>query len=153
MSRHGHDGLWPGAGHARSGFPGRGVADLPRGGPPPRTRRPIAWTAAIVGLAVWSLLAWIGYAAVDGVLSWVAANAGVAVDSGKNLADAFGVGKQASAVAGSLDASGLLGQGITLLRAVAKPAIVVLWAIGALLIVGAPLLLSRIGGLLAASRR
>ncbi|CCV08374.1 exported hypothetical protein [Mesorhizobium metallidurans STM 2683] len=111
-----------------------------------------SWTIAIAGLAVWSLIAWIGYVLVDPVLGWVAANAGLLVDSGKGLATATGVGKEASSIVDGLDVSGFMGQAIALLRAILKPAIVVLWAIGALALLAAPMLLPRIGRLLARRR-
>lgn len=90
---------------------------------------------------------------MDGALGWVAANAGLVVDSGKNLATATGVGKEAGDVVDSLNVSGVLGQVIALLQIVLEPAIVGLWAIGALAILAAPLILSKIGRLLASRRR
>jgi hypothetical protein len=107
--------------------------------------RPISWIAVIAGLAVWSLLAWIGYALVDPVLAWVAVNAGLLVDSGKGLATATGVGKEVGSVVGNLNISGFLGQAIAFLRVVLKPAIIVVWAIGALAIFAMPLILSKRG--------
>ncbi|CCV15030.1 hypothetical protein [Mesorhizobium sp. STM 4661] len=90
-------------------------------------------------LAVWSLLAWVGYALVDPVLSWLAGTAG----SGQGVV----------AVVDSLNVGGVLGQAKALLRIVVKPAIVVLWAIGALVLIAAPLILPRIGRLLSRLRR
>ena len=114
--------------------------------------RPISWIVVIVGLAVWSLLAWVGYALVDPVLGWVATNAGLLVDGGKGLATATGAGKEVSSVVDNLNVSGLLGQAIALLRVIVKPAIIVLWAIGALALVAAPVILPRIGRMLGGRR-
>jgi hypothetical protein len=86
------------------------------------------------------------------VLGWVAGNAGLAVDSGKDLATAAGVGKEAGRLVDGLDVGGVLGQVIALLRAVAKPMVIVLWAVGAVLLVAAPFILPRIERLLGALR-
>ncbi|MBI2719790.1 MAG: hypothetical protein HY245_11950 [Rhizobiales bacterium] len=101
----------------------------------------------IVGLAAWSLVAWIGYALADPVLGWVVASAGLLVDAGKGLSTVTGIGKEVGGVVGNLDVSGLLGQAIALLRIVVKPAIVVFWAIGALALIAAPVILPRFGRL------
>lgn len=140
------------AGHPGGDFNGRDVEDYSAGRPPPRRPRPISWIAVMVSLAVWSLVAWVGYVSVDGVLGWVAGNAGLAVDSGKDLATAAGVGKEAGRLVDGLDVGGVLGQVIALLRAVAKPMVIVLWAIGAVLLVAAPFILPRIERLLGALR-
>lgn len=51
-----------------------------------------------------------------------------------------------------LDVSGWLGQAIGLLRVILKPAIIIVWALGAVAILAAPLILARAGGLLGARR-
>ena len=56
---------------------------------------------------------------------------GLLVDCGKGLATTTGIGKYAGSVVDNLYGSALLGQAIALLRAIVKPAIVVVWAIGA----------------------
>ena len=108
--------------------------------------------AVLVGLVLWSLLAWAGYALVDPVLGWVAASAGFLLDSGKDIATATGAGKEVGVVVDGLNASGLLGQVVALLRGILKPTIVVVWVIGALVLIAAPAILPRIGRLLAAFR-
>lgn len=106
----------------------------------------------LVGLVLWSLLALVGYALVDPVLGWIAAGAGLLVDGGKGLATAAGAGKEAGNIVDGLNASGLPGQVIALLRVILKPTIVVVWVIGALVFIAAPAILPRIGRLLAAFR-
>lgn len=118
----------------------------------PRKLRRIPWIVVIIGLAVWSLFAWVVYAAIDPILGWVAANAGLLVDGGKDLAAAASGGKEVGSVVDSLGVSGFLGQAFSLLRLVIKPAIVVVWVIGALALAAAPWLLPRMGRLLAARR-
>lgn len=98
----------------------------------------------IIGLAVWSLLAWIGYVSVDAIIGWIAPLTDVAVASAKGIAAIFGVGKEVGNVADAVKSSGLQDQTIALLRWIAKPAIVVVWAIGALVLIAAPSILSRI---------
>ncbi|KAA0946402.1 MAG: hypothetical protein KKC24_04270 [Gammaproteobacteria bacterium] len=104
----------------------------------------------LVGLVLWSLLAWVGYALVDPVLGWVAANAGLLVDGGKGLAT--GAGKEVGSVVDNLNVSGFLGQAIALLRVIVKPAIIVLWVIGTLVLIAAPVILPRVGRLLGGRR-
>lgn len=152
MGRHKRYGRWPRGSHGRDEFSGQWPGNPSGGDPAPRMPRPIFWIVAIMGLAVWSLLAWVGYALADPVLGWVAAKAGLLVDGGKGLATAAGAGKEVSSVVDSLNVSGFLGQAIALLRAIAKPAIIVLWAIGALALVAAPVILPRIGRLLGGRR-
>lgn len=145
---------WLGAGHAGGMFPGQSVTGPLEGGPrAPRRVGPISWIAVVVGLLVWSLLAWTAYAFAESLIGWVAANAGLVVESGKNLATATGVGKEATSVVDGLNLGGLVGQALALLRVVVKPAIVVVWAMGVVALLAAPLILSRIGALLAPRHR
>ncbi|NIJ43508.1 hypothetical protein FHS78_003823 [Parvibaculum indicum] len=105
----------------------------------------------LVGLVLWSLLAWVGYVLVDPILGWVAASAGLLVDGGKDIATATG-GNEIGIILDNLNVSGFLGQTIALLRVVLKPAIVVVWAIGALALIAAPVILRKIARLLDARR-
>ena len=111
----------------------------------PRLPRKLPMAVVLVGLVLWSLLAWTGYALVDPVLGWISANVGLLVDGGKSLATATGVGKEVRNVVDNLNVSGFLGQTIALMRVGLKPTIIVLWAIGALILVAAPLILPKIG--------
>lgn len=116
----------------------------------PSLPRKLPMAVVLVGLVLWSLLAWVGYALVDPVLGWVAANAGLLVDGGKGLAT--GAGKEVGSVVDNLNVSGFLGQAIALLRVIVKPAIIVLWVIGTLVLIAAPVILPRIGRLLGGRR-
>ncbi len=118
----------------------------------PRLPRKLPMAVVLVGLVLWSLLAWVGYILVDPILGWVAANAGLLVDGGKGLATATGAGKEVGSVVDNLNVSGFLGQAIALLRVILKPAIIVLWVIGALALVAAPVILPRIGRMLGGRR-
>jgi len=152
MGGHKRYGRWPRGGHGGDEFSGQWSGNPSGGNPAPRVLRPISWIVVIVGLAVWSLLAWVGYALVDPVLGWVAANAGLLADGGKGLATATGAGKEVGSVVDGLNVNGFLGQAIALLQAVVKPAIIVVWAIGALALVAAPVILPRVGRLLGRRR-
>lgn len=118
----------------------------------PRLPRRMPTAAVLVGLVLWSLLAWVGYILVDPVLGWVASNAGLLVNGGKGLATAAGAGKEVGTVLDNLDVTGFLGQAIALLRVIIKPAIIALWAIGALVLIAAAAILPRIGRLLGGFR-
>lgn len=89
---------------------------------------------------------------IDSLLGWAATIAGNVVDSGKDIATAVGVGKEQVGAVDALNVSGLLGQAITLLKIIAKPAIVILWGIGVITLLAAPLILSRVGRLFARRR-
>lgn len=122
------------------------------GYPDPRRPQRGSRLVVIIGLAVWSLLAWIGYVSVDAITGWIAAFADVAAASAKSIAAIFGIGKEVGNVADAVKSSGLQEQTIALLRWIAKPAIVVVWAIGALVLIAAPSILSRIRWMLDARR-
>ncbi|MDH8543873.1 hypothetical protein QIH15_27010, partial [Klebsiella pneumoniae] len=74
--------------------------------------------------------------------------AGLLVDGGKGLATATGAGKEVGNIVDGLNVSGFLGQVIALLRIILKPTIVVVWAIGALVLIAAPAIMQKIGRLL-----
>ncbi|MFA6031367.1 MAG: hypothetical protein WC889_00505 [Myxococcota bacterium] len=127
-----------------------GVAAADR--PAPRKLKPIGRIAVLVGLMVWSAIALIGYVSIDSLLGWVATIAGNVVGSGKDLATAVGVGKEQVSAVEALNVSGILGQAIILLKIIAKPAIVILWGVGVIALLAAPLILSRAGRLFALRR-
>lgn len=135
---------WPRIGQERGGYSG------PENSGYREPRRPQGGSRlfVIIGLAVWSLLAWIGYVSVDAITGWIAPLADVAVASAKSIAAIFGIGKEVGNVADAVKSSGLQDQTIALLRWIAKPAIVFVWAIGALMLIAAPSILSRIRWLL-----
>ncbi|WP_018427148.1 hypothetical protein [Hoeflea sp. 108] len=109
----------------------------------PRSRLPgFGRTAALVVLVVWTLLAWGGYSLVDGLLAWTSTNAGALVQTGRDAAAATGIGSEVVGVVGSAETSGLLGGFFMLLSAVLKPLVVVVWLVGAVLIMAAPRLVS-----------
>ena len=125
---------------------GAGDYDAPSG-----LQRKLPMAVVLVGLVLWSLLAWVGYVLVDPILGWVAGSAGLLVDGGKDIATATG-SKEIGTILDNLNVSGFLGQIIALLRVVLKPAIVVVWAIGALALIAAPMILPRLGTLLGGRR-
>jgi len=149
LGRHSHD-RWRGGGDSTPLY-GYRQGDEP-GARTPRMR-PIVWVLAGAALIVWSLLTWLAYEVVDGVTAWLKLNGAPTLDGAKDLATLRGVGKEAALVFEKLGGAGLVGQGADLLLRIAKPAIVVIWAIGAVVLVLAPFVLSRLGGVLAASRR
>ena len=133
------------------GFPYEGRTGRPPGQyPEERVSRSISSLFVLTGLVVWSLLAWTAYALVDPVLNWVAANAGFVLDSGRGLAT--GVGKEAADVAQNINASGFLGQAAIFLKAILKPLIIVVWAIGILALLAAPRILPKLIGRFARGR-
>jgi len=106
----------------------------------------------LVGLVLWSLLAWVGHVLVDPTFGWVASNAGSWLMAGKGSQPRPEPARRSATSSIILDVSGFLGQAIALLRVVMKPAIIVLWAIGALALIAAPVILPRVGRLLGGRR-
>lgn len=119
---------------------------------PARPRRKAPMAVILVGLILWSLLAWIAYSFVDPALVWLAASAGLLIDGGKDIATATG-GKEVSSILANISVSGgFWGQAIAFLRVVSKPAIIIVWVIGALIIAAASFILPKMGRLFAARR-
>lgn len=110
-------------------------------------RGPAVVLAMLAGVVVWTLVAWLGYVAVDPVMRWLAGSAGLLVDGGKAIAAVAGVGKEVGAVADGINTSGFIGQSLALIQAILKPLIVVGWGLGVIALIAAPLVLRRIGGL------
>lgn len=148
MGGHRRRDEWPRVSQDRDRYSGPEFSDYPD----PRRPRSGSLLLVIISLTVWSLLAWIGYVSIDSIIGWIAAFADVAVASVKSIATIFGIGKEVGNVADAVKSSGLQDQTIALLRWIAKPAIVVVWAIGALVLIAAPSILSRIRWLLDSRR-
>ncbi|WP_320188534.1 hypothetical protein RMS29_026945 (plasmid) [Agrobacterium rosae] len=92
---------------------------------PTKAGRLVAWFDILIGLALRSLLAWIGYVSADGILNWIAGNAGAVIENGKTIAG----------------------------RGVGKDAIILIWAIAALVLVAVPLILAKARRFLVGLRR
>lgn len=129
MGHHKRFGGWR---HARNQYYGRGrppvldpVSQGFRGEAPRLGRaKPLLWAVALAGVGLWSLIAWVAYGVVEPFFGWAAANAGPF---------ASGLG------AGGIGA--LLGQMSAWLQSIARPAIIIVWAVGALGLLAAPMIL------------
>ncbi|GHE75271.1 MULTISPECIES: hypothetical protein [Hyphomicrobiales] len=128
--------------------PGSNRYPAPRSGystdAPPRA--PISWVVVIFGLLAWTVVVYVGYVALDIALSWLSTSGGAVLQAGKDAGSAIGVGKEVGVAIDSLKSTGLLDQAVSLLMIVLKPAAIVIWALGALLIVLLPRMLWRLGG-------
>lgn len=119
---------------------------------PTKAGRLVAWFDILIGLTLRSLLAWIGYVSADGILNWIAGNAGAVIENGKTIAGA-GVGKDAIILVEGLNLGDLAGSAIASLKLVLKPAIILIWAIAALVLVAIFLILAKAGRFLVGLRR
>lgn len=140
--RNGSHGGWP----QKSGFPGSPDSNN-RG-----NRRSGSWGLTIVLLLLWSALVWLGYTGLDALLTWLSASGDSLAQAGKNVGTAFGVGKEVGAVADSLKAGGLWEQAIALMRLLLKPAVVIVWLLGAVVLMVLPRLLGKIIGVFRSGR-
>ncbi len=127
----------------RNNFPvGRHPVNVPSAAQPASRRpKPLLWVVILIAMAVWTLFAWLAYAATDPVLAWLTATVSGVVENGQGVAEALG-GRPAGEAVRALDASGLAGQLLELVRIVAKPAIIALWGLGIAVLTGLPILAS-----------
>ncbi|MGE0725070.1 MAG: hypothetical protein AB7O45_11890 [Alphaproteobacteria bacterium] len=137
----------PQGGHdATPAWDRRGTAPPPVGSGP--RRAPAGATAIALALVVavaWSLLAWATYAGGDAILDWTRRNAGGIVQAGKDAATSAGVGKEVVGAATSPGVTGAVDQGLGVLDAALRPAIIVIWLLGLVSILAAPFVLRRFG--------
>lgn len=102
--------------------------------------RRVSWGAAIVGIAIWSLIALVAFLLADPVLAWLSAAMGVALSTGKDAASVLGAGEIAGILVDSANATGLPELAMNLLNLLAKPAIVVVWLLGVVVMLILPAL-------------
>ncbi|WP_198672091.1 hypothetical protein [Pseudogemmobacter bohemicus] len=94
----------------------------------------------MVGIVVWSLLAWVGYSLADPLLAWLGAAVLGVAEGGRGLAVAVG-GQPAGAAMDMVNAGGLAAQAMALLQLLVKPAIVLIWLLGIVALLALPFLL------------
>ena len=109
--------------------------------PASRRPKPLLWAVILIAMAVWTLLAWLAYASTDPILAWLTATVSGVVENGQGVAEVLG-GRPAGEAVRALDASGLAGQLLELVRIVAKPAIIALWGLGIAVLAALPVLAS-----------
>lgn len=114
-------------------------------GSPPR-RLSLSWVVILFGLLAWTVVVYVGYIAVDVVLSWLTTSGGAVLQAGQDAGSVIGVGKEVGVAIDSLKSTGLFDQAASLLRAILKPAAIAVWLLGALMIVVLPRILSRLVG-------
>lgn len=148
MSEFGRPGSRPGGGPARG-----------RNGPPPGTIehdkapvRRLSGAFSVVALVIWSLLVWGGYMLGDAVLTWLTANQATMMATGKDAGGLLGMGKEVGVAVNAFEATGIVSQVLALLSFLLLPVAVVVWLIGAVLALAAPLLIGRLAGILGRMR-
>lgn len=112
-----------------------------------RPARPLLWGFVLILMVGWSLLSGLGYMLADPVLSWLGAVATGVVQNGQGVAEAYG-GKAAGEAVKALDSSGVMGQILAAAQTILKPAIIVVWGLGMLLLATLPKLAGAAGRLL-----
>lgn len=152
---------WGRSGNDRSGkdaFPGMtggtGMAgkSLSNAAPGSGSLSKFAFLGAIGAVLIWSLLAWAAYGLVDGLGGWLTANTGALLQGGKDVIGTVGIAKDVVDQVDMQGTTGLLQQFVSMAVTVARPAIIVIWFLGALAILAVPFLLRRLGGLLRSRR-
>lgn len=99
------------------------------------------WLGLVV-LAVWSLVIVIGYMLADGLLGWLIANAGSVVQAGRDLGTA--VAPELNVALDAFGGGDIWTSLILLARAILMPAFVVIWLLGAIVIVVLPRILGKV---------
>lgn len=110
---------------------------------PPRRIPPIVTVSL---LAAWSLLAWGAWAITPLVLGWLAGLVAPVLDAGAAVAGIVGAEKEVGAVIDAVNAEGIAGWMLGILGWLARPMILIGWAIGVVAIFVAPRLFRRSGG-------
>lgn len=145
MGRHGYRSH--GRGHDGGVRPAyRGERDLPRRDGY-RGRHRVPTGLLLIGIALWSALAFGTFVLVDPVLAWFGGAVGPLADAGTGAARWFGLGREAAAVRDVTNVDGLAAWVISVLAIVLKPLIALIWFVGILALFAAPAILSRLRGL------
>lgn len=97
------------------------------------------WTISLFGLVIWSLTVWLAYFFSDAVIAWIGSSGPALTSIGKTV-----VGNEASAMIGVLKLDQLASSGVALLRNLLAPALLIIWVIGAAIILFIPSILARI---------
>lgn len=108
--------------------------------------RPIPRVVILGALAVWTLLALGAWVVVDPLLVWVGGLVAPMLDVGAAVGGVVGIGREVGAVIEATRAEGIAAWLLGVLGWLAKPAIVIGWAVGVVAILLAPRLLRRARG-------
>ncbi|PZR00075.1 MAG: hypothetical protein DI533_05550 [Cereibacter sphaeroides] len=120
-------------GYAQQGY------DLP--GYHPKRRIPSIFV--IAALAVWTLLALGTWVVIDPLLAWAGVLVAPLLETGSAVGDAVGIGKEVGAVIDASGAESIAQWLLGVLSWLAKPAIVIVWALGVGAILLAQVILAR----------
>lgn len=118
-----------------------------RRGGDPRDDRPRLRIPGIVilgALVVWTLMAWGAWALVGPLLAWAGGMVAPVLNAGSAVGGALGLGKEVGAVIEATRAEGIAQWLLGVMEWLAKPAIALIWAIGAGVILLSRRLLSRL---------
>lgn len=88
----------------------------------------------VVLLVLWSAFAWGAYELADWAIGWLSASTDTLIETGKDAAGQTGVGKDIVDAVEAGRNSGLYDQILAAIRFLTGPAIVAVWALGALAI-------------------
>lgn len=138
------DRRWPSDRARRNAKWGNDTNVFPTDDRPPPFRPRISWVTVLTLLVVWSGVVYVSYLAIDVALNWMASNSSTVLQTGKNAGDTLGVGKEVSATIDRLKNAGFLEQSFMFLRKALVPAVILIWALGAICIVVLPKLLAKI---------
>jgi hypothetical protein len=119
--------------------------------PAPR-RGSISWTISLIGIFLWSGFALISYMALDGLLGWLAASGDSVLATGRDVGTLVGADQAVGAVVDNVRSSGLWQQIVQLAQALLLPAGVVIWFLGAIVILILPRFIGFLVGLFRSRR-
>ncbi|MGV3491598.1 MAG: hypothetical protein ACO1OG_09785 [Devosia sp.] len=130
-------------------FNNDGPTYQPRGGMRPRAAGllgRVTTGAAMVAIVIWSLLALFAFVIADPVLAWLSSAMGVVVANGESAAKMVGGEGLGAVLMEGVDAQGLAQLVMDLVTLLAKPVIVIIWAVGVAILLVLPWLARKISG-------
>ncbi len=95
-----------------------------------------------IGLGAWTLLICSMYLLSEGIIDWGTSSTGSIVETGRQI-----VGDEASRYLDTLNVENIAQKGLGIMQGMLVPLLVILWLIGAVIIVAIPWLVVRIAGI------
>lgn len=106
---------------------------------------------SLIALVVWTALAAVAYFGIDALLVWLLANGGQLAETGRNIGTI--VGAEVDPAVEALGISGLWEQGLALLRMLLLPLTILVWLIGAVVLLVLPRIIGKLFGMASQFRR
>lgn len=121
------------------------------GGPQPPRQPTLPKGFSLIAIVAWTALAAIAYFGIDALLVWLLANGGQLAETGRNIGTV--VGAEVDPAVEALGIGGLWEQGLALLRMLLLPLTILVWLIGAVVLLVLPRIIGKLFGMASQFRR